>query len=129
MNDRTRGAAALGMDVKEGFIDKQGKVHSRSVMKTDIRESKAMLQALLARDPEAQTVIAEGVDDLSDLDRLFLTSTCSAHIIVHVIARMCGGEREAAHQGLDALVGTMREHIDELCTFTVTMTAPKHEPR
>ena len=31
MNDRTRGAAALGMSLKEGFIDKQGKVHSRSV--------------------------------------------------------------------------------------------------
>ncbi len=31
MNDRTRGAAALGMDVKEGFIDEHGIVHSRSV--------------------------------------------------------------------------------------------------
>ncbi len=53
--------------------------------------------------------------DLTHGDRAKLLVTCSAEIIVHVIARMAGYERAVVQEGWQALSDDVQRRIDRLC--------------
>jgi hypothetical protein len=84
-------------------------------MEHEPHQSKAMLRALLAEDPQAQGIIA-GLADLSAAERQFLLTTCSATIIAHTVCSIANYDAATGKEGLDALVVSMAEHVERICT-------------
>jgi hypothetical protein len=82
-------------------------------LQTDLPSARAFLVEVLGRGDLPQIV---GIwDDLSDHDRAFMTVTACCVVIEHLIVIMSNYRRELAQEGFDALIPTVREHIDLLC--------------
>lgn len=81
-------------------------------MKADDDGARTMLMALLH---EAGDTLHNGIEELSARDRLFLITTCAARMIEKALCERANYDEAGALQGLDALIGDMREQIAERC--------------
>lgn len=81
-------------------------------MTADTDDARRMLVKLISKLDDGLVV---GVEELSERDKLFLINTCSAKLIESTICETCGYDTFAALEGLDALMGDMREQIIKRC--------------
>lgn len=97
-------------------------MNARSITGADMsdnenyHDARRMLIELLA---QPNDLPVDGVELLSAGDRLFLLTTCAATIIEQATCHIAGHRRELALEGLDALVVSMRQHIEALCNEKV----------
>jgi hypothetical protein len=75
-------------------------------------DARRMLVELLAKSDDGPVI---GVDKLSEEEKLFLVSTCSAKMIEVAICKVAGFRTNVALEGLEALMVSAREHIRKNC--------------
>jgi len=90
----------------------EGALAAEAAGELDFDDARRTLVALLSRPDDAPV---EGLDEVSNADKCFMAATCSASIIEATICATAGYREAAALEGLDALVISIREHIERLC--------------